>query len=347
VTAIIDTNKRELTKCNHSSTHLLHSSLREVLGNHVSQKGSLVNNEKLRFDFSHNEPISSDNIIKIENYVKMEITKNSPVYTKIIDHQKAIEEGAMALFGEKYGDEVRVVSMGSKEGEKIFSKELCGGTHVNYTGDIIDFKIINQSSVASGIRRLEALTNISVKQFENEQIRLQQQKEDDNKFKINQLVKDIQKIDGNFTYSNKNNDSLSNQIKELRKNLDNKKQNLNKENTSQNIISEKINDIMFVYLVADDYPPKLLKQFVDDQKNKYKQKCVSLIISSNNNKLSIVIGATNDIVNNFDSSKIIQEVSLLLGGKGGGGRKDFAQAGGSDLTNLEDAINKIRDSLNF
>src|SRR6056300_28988 len=327
VTAIIDTNKRELTKCNHSSTHLLHSSLREVLGNHVSQKGSLVNNEKLRFDFSHNEPISSDNIIKIENYVKKEITKNSPVYTKIIDHQKAIEEGAMALFGEKYGDEVRVVSMGSKEGEKIFSKELCGGTHVNHTGDIIDFKIINQSSVASGIRRLEALTNISVKQFENEQIRLQQQKVDDNKFKINQLVKDIQKIDGNFTYSNKNNDNLSNQIKELRKNLDNKKQNLNKENTSQNIISEKINDIMFVYLVADDYPPKLLKQFVDDQKNKYKQKCVSLIIASNNNKLSIVIGATKDIVNNFDSSKIIQEVSLLLGGKGGGGRKDLAQAG--------------------
>ena len=345
VTAIIDINKRELTKCNHSSTHLLHSSLREVLGNHVSQKGSLVNNEKLRFDFSHNEPISSDNIIKIENYVKMEITKNSPVNTKIIDHQKAIEEGAMALFGEKYGDEVRVVSMGSKEGEKIFSKELCGGTHVNHTGDIIDFKIINQSSVASGIRRLEALTNVSVKHFENEQIRLNKQKEDDNKIKIDQLIKEIQKIDGNFTYPNKNNDSLPNQIKELRKSLDNKKQNLNKENTSQNIISEKINDTTFVYLVTEDYPPKLLKQFVDDQKNKYQQKCVSLIISSNANKLSIVLGATNDLIDSFDSSKIIQEVSKILGGKGGGGRKDIAQAGGADLTNLEDAINKIRDSL--
>ena len=277
----------------------------------------------------------------------MEITKNSPVNTKIVDHQKAIEEGAMSLFGEKYGDEVRVVSMGSKEGEKIFSKELCGGTHVNHTGDIIDFKIINQSSVASGIRRLEALTNISVKQFENEQIRLHKQKEDDNKIKLDQLIKDIQKIDSNFTFSNKNNDSLLDQIKELRRSLEIKKQNLNKENLSQNILSEKINDTTFVHLVTDDYPPKLLKQFVDDQKNKYQQKCVTLIISSNNNKLSIVLGATNDLIDNFDSSKIIQEVSKILGGKGGGGRKDIAQAGGTDLTNLEDAINKIRDSLNF
>ena len=142
-------------------------------------------------------------------------------------------------------------------------------------------------------------------------------------------------------------ESLTNQIKELRKIFDNKKLNLNKENSSQNIISEKINNIMFVYLVADDYPPKLLKQFVDDQKNKYQQKCVSLIISSNANKLSIVLGATNDLIDSFDSSKIIQEVSKILGGKGGGGRKDIAQAGGTDLTNLEDAINKIRDSLNF
>ena len=137
------------------------------------------------------------------------------------------------------------------------------------------------------------------------------------------------------------------QIKELRRSLDIKKQNLNKENLSQNILSEKINDTTFVHLVTDDYPPKLLKQFVDDQKNKYQQKCVTLIISSNNNKLSIVLGATNDLIDNFDSSKIIQEVSKILGGKGGGGRKDIAQAGGTDLTNLEDAINKIRDSLNF
>jgi alanyl-tRNA synthetase len=148
-------------------------------------------------------------------------------------------------------------------------------------------------------------------------------------------------------YSNKDNENLTSQIKELRKILDNKESFLNKENKTQNIIIEEINNIMFIYLVADDYPPKLLKQFVDDQKNKYKHKCVSLIISSNNNKLSIVLGATNDLINNFDSSKIIQEVSIILGGKGGGGRKDMAQAGGIDLSNLESAISKIRDSLNF
>ena len=139
VTAKIDSYKRQLIKCNHSSTHLLHASLRKILGNHVSQKGSLVNSEKLRFDFSHNEPITSDNIIKIENFVKNEITANSKIEIKTIDHQKALDEGATALFGEKYGDEVRVVSMGTVENNKIFSKELCGGTHVDQTGDIFEF----------------------------------------------------------------------------------------------------------------------------------------------------------------------------------------------------------------
>ena len=347
VIATIDNKKRELTKCNHSSTHLLHSALRKILGNHVSQKGSLVNNEKLRFDFSHNEPIIQNNIIKIENYVKNEIYNNSEVNTKIIDHHKAIDEGAMALFGEKYGDEVRVVSMGTIEGEQIFSKELCGGTHVNKTGEIIDFKIINQSSVAAGIRRIEALTNIRVKQYENQQIDLKKQKNDANQIKIDQLIKEIKKIDNNFKYTKKSNDDLTNKIKELRKNLETKKQDLNKENTSQNIISEKVNNIMFIYLIADDYPSKLLKQFVDDQKNKYKTKCVSLIISKNNNKLSIVLGATNDLIFNFDSSKIIKEVSILLGGTGGGGRKDLAQAGGVELKNINQAINIIKDNLNF
>ncbi|MDC0195000.1 alanine--tRNA ligase, partial [Alphaproteobacteria bacterium] len=165
ITSTIDENKRQLIRNNHSSTHLLHQSLRQILGKHVTQKGSLVNEEKLRFDFSHNNPINLENMNKLENKVNSVIEKKYTVKTEILDHKSAINSGAMALFGEKYGDEVRVVSMSKKNKEEdnnIFSIELCGGTHVSNTGNIKDFKIINQSSVASGIRRIEAVTNIGV-----------------------------------------------------------------------------------------------------------------------------------------------------------------------------------------
>ena len=321
VTAKIDSYKRQLIKCNHSSTHLLHASLRKILGNHVSQKGSLVNSEKLRFDFSHNEPITSDNIIKIENFVKNEITANSKIEIKTIDHQKALDEGATALFGEKYGDEVRVVSMGTVENNKIFSKELCGGTHVDQTGDILNFKIINQTSVASGIRRIEALTNIAVDEYNKQKIELDKKTLKQNLDKISTLISEIKEYDNNFDYSYDQNSDLTNNLKELKKLLDQKKQNKNKETSLQNIVTEKINDINFVYLLTENYPSKTLKQFVDDQKNKYQNKCASLIISKNDNKLSIVLGVTEDLTSNFDSSEVIKDVSKILGGKGGGGVK--------------------------
>ena len=347
VTATIDSYKRQLIKCNHSSTHLLHASLRKILGNHVSQKGSLVNSEKLRFDFSHNEPITSDNIIKIENFVKKEITANSQIEIKTIDHQKALDEGATALFGEKYGDEVRVVSMGTLEGNKIISKELCGGTHVAQTGDILNFKIINQTSVASGIRRIEALTNIAVDQYNKQKIQLDNKKLKENLDKISILISEIKEYDNNFDYSYDQNSDLTNNLKELKKLLDQKKQNKNKENSLQNIVIEKVNDINFVYLLTENYPSKILKQFVDDQKNKYQNKCASLIISKNDDKLSIVLGVTEDLTSNFDSVKVIQDVSKILGGKGGGGRKDMAQAGGVSLENIDQAMDRIKTNLRF
>ena len=345
VTATIDSYKRQLIKCNHSSTHLLHASLRKILGNHVSQKGSLVNSEKLRFDFSHNEPITSDNIIKIENFVKKEITANSQIEIKTIDHQKALDEGATALFGEKYGDEVRVVSMGTVENNKIFSKELCGGTHVDQTGDILNFKIINQTSVASGIRRIEALTNIAVDEYNNQKIQLDNKTLKENLDKIATLISEIKEYDNNFDYSYDQNSDLTNNLKELKKLLDQKKQNKNKETSLQNIVIEKINDINFVYLLTENYPSKTLKQFVDDQKNKYQNKCASLIISKNDNKLSIVLGVTEDLTSNFDSAEVIQDVSKILGGKGGGGRKDMAQAGGISLENIDQAMDRIKTNL--
>ena len=345
VTAKIDSYKRQLIKCNHSSTHLLHASLRKILGNHVSQKGSLVNSEKLRFDFSHNEPITSDNIIKIENFVKNEITANSKIEIKTIDHQKALDEGATALFGEKYGDEVRVVSMGTVENNKIFSKELCGGTHVDQTGDILNFKIINQTSVASGIRRIEALTNIAVDEYNKQKIELDKKTLKQNLDKISTLISEIKEYDNNFDYSYDQNSDLTNNLKELKKLLDQKKQNKNKETSLQNIVTEKINDINFVYLLTENYPSKTLKQFVDDQKNKYQNKCASLIISKNDNKLSIVLGVTEDLTSNFDSSEVIRDVSKILGGKGGGGRKDMAQAGGISLENIDQAMDRIKTNL--
>ena len=345
VTAKIDSYKRQLIKCNHSSTHLLHASLRKILGNHVSQKGSLVNSEKLRFDFSHNEPITSDNIIKIENFVKKEITANSQIEIKTIDHQKALDEGATALFGEKYGDEVRVVSMGTVENNKIFSKELCGGTHVDQTGDILNFKIINQTSVASGIRRIEALTNIAVDEYNKQKIQLDNKTLKENLDKISILISEIKEYDNNFDYSYDQNSDLTNNLKELKKLLDQKKQNKNKETSLQNIVIEKINDINFVYLLTENYPSKTLKQFVDDQKNKYQNKCASLIISKNDNKLSIVLGVTEDLTSNFDSAEVIQDVSKILGGKGGGGRKDMAQAGGISLENIDQAMDRIKTNL--
>ena len=345
VTATIDSHKRQLIKCNHSSTHLLHASLRKILGNHVSQKGSLVNSEKLRFDFSHNEPITSDNIIKIENFVKNEITANSQIEIKTIDHQKALDEGATALFGEKYGDEVRVVSMGTVENNKIFSKELCGGTHVDQTGDILNFKIINQTSVASGIRRIEALTNIAVDEYNKQKIQLDNKTLKENLDKISILISEIKEYDNNFDYSYDQNSDLTNNLKELKKLLDQKKQNKNKETSLQNIVIEKINDINFVYLLAENYPSKILKQFVDDQKNKYQNKCASLIISKNDNKLSIVLGVTEDLTSNFNSAEVIQDVSKILGGKGGGGRKDMAQAGGISLENIDQAMDRIKTNL--
>ena len=151
----IDVNRRNDTRAYHSATHLLHESLRRVLGDHVTQKGSLVEPERLRFDFSHMKPISNEEVGKIENYVNEMVQKKSEVKTRIMTPKEAVENGALALFGEKYGEEVRVLSMGD-EGDKYFSTELCGGTHVKNTGDIGKFKIVSQSSIAAGVRRIEA-----------------------------------------------------------------------------------------------------------------------------------------------------------------------------------------------
>ena len=344
IQASINKPRRDLIKSNHSSTHLLHSSLREILGNHVAQKGSLVNEEKLRFDFSHNEPIKNESILKIENLVNEQIKKDNKIKIKILDQKKAIDDGALALFGEKYGDEVRVVSMGENN-NLIFSKELCGGTHVSRTSEIIKFKIISETSIASGIRRIEAISNITVDQYINKQEELSSKNEKNNIEEIKIYKAKIEKLDSKYIIDLNNNKSSEFKLKEIKKIYEKLIQRKNLNKNIENVVSKKINNTNFVYLIAENYPTQSLKKFIDDQKYKYKINCVALIISKNNGKLSIVLGATNDLIDKFDSSIIVNDLSNILGGKGGGGRKDLAQAGGNNVSKIDQALNYIKDKI--
>ncbi len=344
IKASINKENRDFIKYNHSSTHLLHAALRKILGKHVTQKGSLVNSEKLRFDFSHNNPIEKNQLTNIEEIVNDQIQKDGFVEVKVVDQKKAIEEGAMALFGEKYSDEVRVVTMG-QENESFFSKELCGGTHVVRLGEISKFKITNQSSVASGIRRIEAVSNIAVDKYikEIEGNILEKNKNQD--YQIQDLKNKIKKINADYIFKNKTDEKVL-LIKELSQTYEKLKQNMSISKNIDNIVVKKIRDLNFIYLIAEDYPNKSLKTFIDEQKKQYNKKSISLIISKNENKISIVLGVTDDITDIFDASKEIKEISNILGGKGGGGRKDLAQGGGSEVSQISESINYIEDKLN-
>ncbi len=344
IKASVNIENRNLIKYNHSSTHLLHAALRKILGKHVTQKGSLVNSEKLRFDFSHNNPIEKDELINVEEIVNNQIKKDGIVEIKVVDQKKAIEEGAMALFGEKYSDEVRVVTMG-EENQSFFSKELCGGTHVTKLREINKFKITSQASVASGIRRIEAVSNIAVDKYikEIENDLLEKNKNQDNQ--IVDLKNKIKKINVDYIFKNKTDDKDL-LIKELTQTYEKLTQNISISKNIDNIVVKKIKDLNFIYLIAEDYPNKSLKAFIDEQKKHYNKLSVSLIISNNQNKLSIVLGVTEDITDIFDASIEIREISTILGGKGGGGRRDLAQGGGSDVSQINESIKYVVDKLN-
>jgi len=344
IKAYINNENRNLIKYNHSSTHLLHAALRKILGNHITQKGSLVNSEKLRFDFSHNNPIGKEKLLSIEHIINNQIKKNGNVEIKIIDQKKAIEEGALALFGEKYGEEVRVVTMGNENGS-YFSKELCGGTHVDKLGEINKFKITNQSSVASGIRRIEAVSNIVVDKFIKEVEKNNIEKDNQQKKQLEELVAKIKDICPEYNFKKSYDDKIS-YIKELNQAYEKLKQNISITKNIDNIIIKKINNINFIYLLAEDFPIKSLKSFIDEQKKKYSNKCVSFIISNDQQKLSIVLGVSDDIKDMFDASKEIKNISSILGGKGGGGRKDMAQGGGTDISQVNNCLEYIEKKLN-
>ena len=334
----INVSRRENIRAYHSATHLLHESLRRVLGEHVTQKGSLVEPERLRFDFSHMKPVSSEEINKIETYVNSMVEKKSEVKTRLMTPKEAVENGALALFGEKYGEEVRVLSMGNEE-SKYFSTELCGGTHVRNTGDIGQFKIISQSSIAAGVRRVEALRDKQLEDYLKNKEKLSGLSAQKDEELINELSEKIIKLGEKPNLDNQDQKGL---IKDLSRQLELLSVKSILDDKSKNIIKdETINGVRIRLQKVEDLPPKDLRKLVDNGKKELNEGIV-VVFASKDEKVGLAVGVTEKLTNKYDAVKFAKLGSEIIGGKGGGGRKDFAQAGGQDKSKIDEALEKIK-----
>ena len=323
---------RNAIRANHSATHLLHEALRQTLGEHVAQKGSLQDAERTRFDISQPAAITSDQLKQVETIVNTEITNNTKVETRLMPLDEARETGAMALFGEKYDDEVRVVSMGSQGAEKQFSVELCGGTHVKRTGDIGLLKIVSESALSSGVRRVEALTGArAINYLETQEEILQGAKqllkasEGDFLSKLQSVVEDKKKLEKELT--------------DLRRQMATGGAGGGNDNDTKDI-----GGLKFIGKTLDGFPPKDLKPMVDDLKSQIGSGVVALV-ATNEGKASIVVGVTDDLTPTHSAVDLVKIGAAALGGKGGGGRPDMAQAGGPDAAAANDAVAEIEKTL--
>ena len=319
----VEARARKAITLNHSATHLMHAALRNTLGEHVTQKGSLVDATRLRFDFSHSAPVTADELAKIEAAVNAEILANTQVAKEVMALEAAQQRGAMALFGEKYGDEVRVVSMGGK-----FSVEFCGGTHVERTGDIGLFKILSESGISSGVRRIEAVTGQgALALVAREEQTLKQ---------LCELVK-------------ANQDDLLDRVKQinaankaLEKELDQLKAKVASSAGSDLAASAKeVGGIKLLACAVDDFDPKALRETVDHLKNKLGT-AVVLLISTAGGKVSIVAGVSKDLTDRIKAGELANMVATQVGGKGGG-RPDMAMAGGSDVEAVPAAVASVEE----
>ena len=339
----INVERRNDTRAYHSATHLLHEALRRTLGKHVTQKGSLVSPEKLRFDFSHNIPIEKTEINKIEKFVNDMVATSSDVKTRIMTPNEALEYGALALFGEKYGEEVRVLSMG-KEVNSFFSIELCGGTHVRNTKDIGRFKIVSQSSIASGIRRVEALRD---KQLEAYERSLKENKSSQDK-NLSEEIESIQKELKSFDVSPNYNENinLSENLKNFTKQLEQIKiQNIINDKSKNIIKDTKLSNFILRYQILTDLPSKELRNIVDQGKKEIKEGVI-IAFCTFEGKVGVAVGVTNKLIEKYDAVSFVKEAAEILGGKGGGGRKDFAQAGGVSKEKIEETYKALSKKIN-
>lgn len=329
VQAEIDHSVRTKLRSNHSATHLLHSVLREVLGDHVTQKGSLVDPERLRFDVSHPKPISQQELALIELKVNEQIRNNTLIKTLLMTPDQAVKNGALALFGEKYGEEVRVVSMGKSTNDVAYSTELCGGTHVVRTGDIGLFKIISEGSVSSGVRRIEALCGAeAVNHILNQDKEIRQVA-----IKLKISPSDLNSRIGSLLEEKK---KLEREIHDIRKKLS------TVDNEDKYPVKE-INGIKFFSKIIHNIQPSELKSMVDDLRKDTSG--IFCLITIFEEKASIVIGITSDLTDKYNAVDLVKIAVTQLGGKGGGGRKDLAQGGGPNFSSANAALESIESSL--
>ncbi|PHM63422.1 alanine--tRNA ligase [Xenorhabdus ishibashii] len=322
VDAEIDVARRDAIRLNHSATHLLHAALRQILGEHVAQKGSLVNDKYLRFDFSHFESMKPEQIRQVENLVNEEIRKNSPIVTELMELEEAKAKGAMALFGEKYDEKVRVLSMGG------FSTELCGGTHASRTGDIGLLRISSESGTAAGIRRIEAITGQTALNSVYQQADLLQD--------IAHLVK------GDISSLNEKVKTTLDKTKQLEKELQQlKSQQAAQESSSLANQAKEIQGARLLVTQLGDIEPKMLRTMVDDLKNQLGS-AIIVLSTVTGDKVSLIVGITKDLTARIKAGDLISFVAQQVGGKGGG-RPDLAQAGGTDVTALSSALASVEE----
>jgi len=335
----VDHQRRSAIRQNHSATHLLHEALRQVLGDHVAQKGSLVSPDRLRFDFSHPKPISAEELEKVEDLANDYVLQNSAVTTRLMGIDDARASGARALFGEKYGDEVRVVAMGERADETAgntlgWSIELCGGTHVRRTGDIGLIAGVSDAGVAAGVRRIEAFTGRAARKLLNQQAGLAKIAAAEMKSPLDDLPARL--------------GTLMEERKKLERDLTDARKKLamgggGKSGGDDGI--RTVGDVKFLGRAVTGIEIKDLKSLADEGKKQVGSGVVALVATSQDGKGSIVIGVTADLVGRFSAVDLVRKASEILGGKGGGGKPDMAQAGGPDGSKAEAALEAVAAAL--
>jgi alanyl-tRNA synthetase len=344
VTLKVDEARRNNLRANHSVTHLLHQALRRRLGEHVTQKGSLVAPDRLRFDFANPRALTPEDVTAVEHQVNARIRQNAEVATRLMTPERAVEQGALALFGEKYSDEVRVVSMGhdaeevAGAGHKHFSVELCGGTHVRRTGDIGFFKIASESAVASGVRRIEALTGAAAENFVAQEQELLRQAANVLKTGPGELPARLQ--------------ALLDERKRLERELSDARRvsalgqgsAAGEGGAPAKQAMKDVGGIKFAARALDNVPAKELKALADDLKRELGSGVVALV-AREEGKASIVVAVTSDLAGRIDAVELVKLGAAALGGKGGGGRPDMAQAGGPDPSQAEAALAAVEQAL--